>query len=559
MIPTDYLRAVRRRWGLVLAAVILAVGAGGLAGGGGGGPRAEQEEPQTYRAETLLLSSGALGARRSAEDSLATITVLATVGEVPDRVIDATGFEGTRQELLATVQVQGDSSTGLLTITATSSDPEEAELLANTYAEELLDFLQDRALERVEEETSTLRRQINQLDRQIRALESEIASASPDELGSLQSERDALFLQRAQSQSTLNELATSSYLGSDLEVIQEATAEVPEPPTTGFEPPESPLARMGLAGLLGLVMGVALALFLERFDTRVRTKEGAEDNFGAPVLAEVPVLSMADRKGIASPASQAADAFRLLGVGVLRGDLERDGEGGAGDPAGRAVEVVLVTSAGPGEGKTTVVANLAATLAETGRNVLVISCDLRRPSIHRLLEVPEDPGLAQMLYSQNGEMPLSRTARKTSIPGVEVVPSGVPKGTPGRLLSSKGMRQVLAEARRRADVVLLDSPSILTASDISHLLPEVDAVLLVARAGRTTAQVARRATEILGRLGAPVVGVALNGATESPQPRGTRFYRNLSERPMGPDEEDGGPVDGAPEAEERTPGWSGWR
>jgi capsular exopolysaccharide synthesis family protein len=556
VIPTDYLRAVRRRWALVLAAVILAVGAGGLAGGGTGTP-AEQEQPEGYRAETLLLSSGSVGARRSAEESLATISVLATVGEVPERVIDDTGFQGTRQELLDIVQVQGDSATGLLRISATSNDPEEAELLANTYAEELLDFLQDRWLARVEEETALIRRQTNQLDRQIRQLDSQIASADAEEQRTLQSERDALFLQRAQLQSTLNDLASSPYLGRDLEIIQEATAEPAEPAATGFEPPESPLARMGLAGLLGLVIGVALALFLERFDTRVRTKEGAEDNFGAPVLAEVPVLSMRDRKGIASSASQAADAFRLLGVGLLRAAQDRDGESGAGDGhPGKAIKVVLVTSPGPGEGKSTVVANLAATYAESGRNVLVISCDLRRPSIHRFLEVPEDSGLVQLLYSENGEVPLAESVRKTSIPGVEVVPSGVPMGAPGRLLSSGRMRQVLDQARRRADVVLLDSPSILTASDISHLLPEVDAVLLVARAGRTTAQVARRATEILERLGAPVVGVALNGATESPQPKGTRHYRNLAAGGLGDDLE---PMERTPGLDEPTSGSGEWR
>jgi non-specific protein-tyrosine kinase len=191
----------------------------------------------------------------------------------------------------------------------------------------------------------------------------------------------------------------------------------------------------------------------------------------------------------------------------------------------------LVTSAAPGEGKTLVVANLAATYAELGKRVLVLSCDFRRPKIHRLFGVPNDQGLSKALEAGNGRPILRGHVRSTSLTNVRVVPSGETPESAGELLTSRNMREALIEARKDADIVLLDTPPVLATSDASHLFPEVDTVLLVARAGKTTAEVAERSSELLRRMRAPVVGVALNGSTEEMVPRG--YYRSEREGPLG--------------------------
>jgi succinoglycan biosynthesis transport protein ExoP len=304
---------------------------------------------------------------------------------------------------------------------------------------------------------------------------------------------------------------------------------------------------MFFAGVLGLLVGVGIVLLLERIDTKIRTKRAAEQHFSLPVLAEIPRLPWRDGHRVTvtaaeEPRSALADSFRLLEAGVSR--LALDGERrGQKQPDERAIpgakeespprepsrsRTILVTSAGPGEGKTLVVANLAATYAELGKKVIVLSCDFRRPRIHRLFGVPNDRGLSEALEAGNGSPVLRGHVRSTSLANVQVVPSGATPESAGELLTSRNMRHALGEARQEADIVLLDTPPILATSDASHLFPQVDTVLVVARVGKTTAEVAERSSELLRRMRAPVVGVALNGSTEEMVPRG--YYR--SERDM---------------------------
>jgi capsular exopolysaccharide synthesis family protein len=181
--------------------------------------------------------------------------------------------------------------------------------------------------------------------------------------------------------------------------------------------------------------------------------------------------------------------------------------------------VILVTSGGPQEGRSSVVANLAAAFSQVGRRVLILSCDFRHPSLHEMFGVQNGTGLSDVLRRRwNGQPILREHVRQTKLPGVSLVPSGSIPPRPSSLLTTPTMRNVLAEARREANVVLLDTPPMLLASDAAHLVEEVDTVLVVARAGKTTAEQAERVRDLLGRLGAPAAGVALNEARDLPLP-----------------------------------------
>jgi len=320
---------------------------------------------------------------------------------------------------------------------------------------------------------------------------------------------------------------------------------LPEPSV--FEPPRGRNSRLILASLVGLFGGIALALVLERFDTRIRTKKAAERAFGLPVLAEIPFIPKRKRGGLAAVVPwrrsgedvpvilpyfpRVSDSFRLLGAGISRAALM--GRLGAGGPwTGRTGgrnglgAAILVTSPGPAEGKTTVVANLAMTFAQVGKKVLVLSCDFRRPHIHELFGVANTVGLVEALQSESGLPVLDGHIRQTPIRDVRLVPSGAHPRNTAALLSSDRMRTALEEARREADIVLLDTAPLLASAEVTHLFPIVDAVVVVARAKRTTAELAERASELLKRLDAPVVGVALNGAMEVPVP--SSYYRYYS-------------------------------
>jgi capsular exopolysaccharide synthesis family protein len=175
------------------------------------------------------------------------------------------------------------------------------------------------------------------------------------------------------------------------------------------------------------------------------------------------------------------------------------------------------------------VANLAAAFAARGNRVLVLDGDLRRPRLDKVFAVRNGRGLADVL-SEEPQLPriVEAVAVDTSIERLSVVPSGAIPEEPSELLASPTMERVLRESRTVADVVLIDTAPILTTSDAIGLLSQVDAVLLVARAGRTSGPVATRTAELLRRIDAPVAGVVLNAASEIALPG--RYYGYYAKR-----------------------------
>ncbi len=179
----------------------------------------------------------------------------------------------------------------------------------------------------------------------------------------------------------------------------------------------------------------------------------------------------------------------------------------------------MVVSPGVGEGKSTCAANLAAAFGESGKRVLVLSCDLRRPAIDAYLGAPPDaPGVSEVLADGKD---LAAVVCDTNVPGVRIVPSGRPVSNPGELLTHG--EDLLANARRLADVVIVDTPPVLATDDTSAMIPLVDDVVIICRAGSTGTEAARRTAERLNRLGAPVAGGVLVGAHSLPAVRG--YYR----------------------------------
>ena len=308
---------------------------------------------------------------------------------------------------------------------------------------------------------------------------------------------------------------------------------------TGLQPPRSRTARVLIGAVLGLLGGIGIALALQRFDKRIRNVETAEQAFRAPVLAEIPVIPKNERSGILvldHPHSAASEALRLLGAGIVQGQASPAMNGGRrreGRRDDRRSKVVLVTSAAPEEGKSTLVANLAVLLGETGRSVLVLSCDFRRPTIHELLEVPNLYGLADVLREPpTSPQVLDGCVQKTRFDGVSLASSGKSFERPGEILGSDAIPRALRDARARADVVLVDTAPILAASDAAHLIPVADEVVVVARAGVLTTSLAHRTREVLDRLQSPQIGVVLNFAQETALPAGYHeYYRRVPDLP----------------------------
>jgi capsular exopolysaccharide synthesis family protein len=197
-----------------------------------------------------------------------------------------------------------------------------------------------------------------------------------------------------------------------------------------------------------------------------------------------------------SPRSIAAEAYRTLRTNIQFSSLDTD------------LRTVLVTSAAPDEGKTTVLANLAITFAESGRKVIVVDADLRRPTLHELFGLNDAPGITDMILDEQLEPPL----QATMIPNLRLLASGPLPPNPSELLASERMSRVIGRLSELADVVLFDSPPASAVSDAAVLAARLDGVLLVVFSGRTRRDRARQAKEQLERVGARLLGVILNNA-----------------------------------------------
>jgi non-specific protein-tyrosine kinase len=196
---------------------------------------------------------------------------------------------------------------------------------------------------------------------------------------------------------------------------------------------------------------------------------------------------------LADPHSPAAEAYRSLAANLQFAYADRP------------LQTIGVTSAAAGEGKSMTVANLAIALAQTGRRLIIVDADLRRPGQHTLFGLDREQGLANVLLGEHAQLPL----RDTPAAGVRLLTSGPMPANPLEVLGSRRFDQVLALARAQADFVLVDTPPAGALADAAVLAPRLEGMLLVVSAGRTKRDMARRAREQLERVNANLLGVVL--------------------------------------------------
>ena len=253
-----------------------------------------------------------------------------------------------------------------------------------------------------------------------------------------------------------------------------------------------------LGVVVGLVLGVGLAFFIEYLDTSVKTIDDVERALQAPVLAVIP--QNVGTLLFEGPESPHAEAYRVLRTNIL---FSRK------DPTFNTMTVV---SAGAGEGKSTTLFNLATTFAQNGARVLVVDSDLRRPSIHKIINVSNSLGLTNFLLNQNT---LEEVIQRTSLASLDVLPSGkLPSSSMG-ILSSPQMKALIGELKRRYDFVFFDSPPIMGISDAAILASEVDIVMQVIQYRRYPQPMTIRAKQMIQKVGGNLLGIVLNNINMS--------------------------------------------
>jgi len=278
-------------------------------------------------------------------------------------------------------------------------------------------------------------------------------------------------------------------------------------PDLPIKPQKKKNLLLGL--LVGLMFGVGVAFFMDYLDDTIKDEEEAKRALLWPMLAMIPAIegishgtaapSRASRLVVQNkPKSSVAEAFRGLRTAIHFSSLRRD------------TKVVMVTSSFPGEGKSTIAANLALTFAQVGNRVILVDCDLRRPSLNTIFEVPRTPGITELLA---GDISLADVLHETTIENISMLAAGTIPPNPSELLCSDAMRDLLAGLRESYDMVILDAPPVIPVTDAPLLTAFTDMVVVVLESGRIPAKAAQRMKELLQSVQAPVAGFVLNDRT----------------------------------------------
>ncbi len=508
--------ALRRQWWVILQAmVIVAAGASWLA---------SRVPPNQYQAvATFFVKPEKTTESVSLENFLVSQRrVLLSQNLLADVASRTPGM--TTAQLKSSVKAAYDVVSSTITITAYSKDKQQpvanANALANIYIET-----------RANQRTTSLQTRAADLDKQVKALDTRIVTLGEDIATAKAESRDQSSFM------ALREGALRQYetlYGQQQTVITELAAQIQlaeliEPATESVQPPvPSPVIRGILGAFVGLLFGLGLAVLREVLDDRLRTAEQAEEASDATVLVQVPrskekldlVVPVFDE-----PQGAMAESIRSLRTTVrFLGMDER-------------VRTVSVTSAAAGDGKSLVAANLAAAYAMAGSRTILISGDLRRPSIDRAFGVSGLLGLSDVLIEHatgvkrrisSGSSPdflgpiveAEQFLCPTQVPNLFILPAGSPVPNPGELLASPSMSQIVDALAETADMVIIDSPPTIVADSVM-LAKSVDGVLVVASLNITHKRQLKAAVNQLTSSRASVLGIVLNRSAHA-----GRGYRN---------------------------------
>ena len=305
------------------------------------------------------------------------------------------------------------------------------------------------------------------------------------------------FLKSQQYQAEITAAAASAYVS----VVDPASAAYPV--TTGGG------TTLLLGAVLGLILGVGAAFFLEYLDRTVRTGADVEMLLSIPALGIIPRLRKTPQGSEADefdadlpllvaldPLDPAAEAYRNLRMNLMFMSTED-----------KPIRTLIFSSPGPNEGKSTTSINFAVMLAQQGERVLLIDADIRRPALHKAMDILREPGLTNLLI---GDADIREAVRPNVLPNLDVLPSGPFPPNPSELLDTKQMQELLRVFEGTYNHIILDSPPILAVNDAAILGTHTDGLVLVLRSGVTEQRAAERAVDQVRRVGVRVFGAVLN-------------------------------------------------
>lgn len=294
-------------------------------------------------------------------------------------------------------------------------------------------------------------------------------------------------------------------------------------------PPAKILANLSVGALVGLFLAMGLAIMLDMMDTSIRNEEDVKTHLARPIIGVIPNMKFEGRRRWArkrkaeknstlangevapcimtlrDPKSPISEAYRILRTNFSFATVKEH------------PKTLMITSAVPGEGKTTTAINLAVAMAADGLRVLLIDSDLRRPNVHRMLGIGRNPGLTEVLAE---EADVHAVMQAVGVENFLVLPSGHLPANPAEMIGSERMRDLLAQLSREFDIVICDAPSVVVVTDPIVLATRVDAVAMVVSVSNARRETILRALHLLDATSCRLAGIVLNGLEATPR----RYY-----------------------------------
>lgn len=508
MEATSILGAIRRRWWIVVLFAFMGAAAGAI-------PQPEKAtiDPTSVSysaAHTLLISSSSIDGSIYSNQLVNQLQLFAVTGEVPKRVSKAIGYTGAPADLASQVTVEVDQSTGAIRISTTQASADLAVTVADTFGDELAGYISERQDDLQSKRIAATLARLTDLEKQVKDLEGKAAATPSDQV--IAAQLDALTRQYSVVFEQFNNLQVDT--GQlQLTTLEKAEAIEKSSGRGGLAAPTSRSSRGLLLGGVGAVAGFGLVVLLAKLDRRIRSRMQAELVFGMRSQVTIPPL----KKGAGTALVVAegrhdllSDAYRTLRsvVGFI--------EGGVAAKEGRA-PIILVVSSGPGDGKTSVSANLAVAFVETGLRTVAVNTDFRRPQLsQRILGKRPEP----MAFALEDLSMLSskRLLSPSNIDDLALFDLAGVKASPGDLARETARR--IPELAEIASVVVVDSSPIGVTAEVLELVPIADVIVVVTRVDHSSTDSAKRTMEILRALTTTDMALVVVGEA----PERTTYY-----------------------------------
>lgn len=506
MTLTDILKIVRQWWWVLILCPVITVAAAAAV---------TSSMTPIYEAEAQLLvehqmAGGSLDLQsiQAAERRTQTFSQLILTRSVLSQVIEDLELEQPLDDLRDDLSVSHMRDTQLIAISYRDSDPEHAAEVVNAVSRQFAEYVREVQMPVVGVQADDLTELIDDLDEQIADAEERVAELEADGGPETETEQDELVaLTNSIDQLNQSRDAFFSIAGvmTDFDAALGSQVYLAEPAAAPIEHVSPQLTlNLAIAGMLGLMLGGSITVVLSWLDDNVKTEADVRALLHRPVIGTVPQEKFPEQmESIHSGRSMSGEIFRGLRTNLQFTMVDR------------SVKSLVITSSGPGEGKTTVAANLAIVLAQGGQRVILVDADMRRPQIHnRFHRVRNDRGLSNLLLQAPAV--IEDVAQSTSINNLKILTTGPLPPNPPDLIGSSRMRALIGALEETADIVIFDAPP-LAISESLLLSSLADGIVFVVRAGKNRRAEIVQGFDSASQTGIPVLGVVLNGVARDSQ------------------------------------------